>query len=294
MTSANTSFATTVPMAHALWPVAEAELNQRLDWTAQPGKKLQELILRLKNPSLALAATLSAKELASCAARTAAPVNEFLHSKGFHGMDLADRGSVNMIYAASVMKLLGPWLNHGQKGFRLEKIRKPGFRLPGDGLKHFICRGNRVVVVPTSGGFSFLVTKPTGAIGFDMLEDWTAILHSMKPTAGNGLVLPMAAINETKINVGELEGLHTPEALSPWVVEEALMAAKFGLTPSMVKFEAAFAFSARCLGIDFAEPEAEDYWADHPLYFSLVKSGHWLPLAAGLVDPADLSDIDLD
>lgn len=283
-------FATTVPVAQALWPAAEGFLNQDLLWQATPGNRLQELVVGLKDPSLALAKTLTEKQLASSASNVVAVVNEFLKAQGF-SLQLRDAGVSRMIYAAAVMKLLGNWVHGGQTDYHLNDIEKPGFRLPGDGLKHFVYQGQTVVVVPTDGGFSFLVTRPTGASGFSMLNDWQTILHGMKPTTGNGLILPMADIGETKVDVSALEGMTTVDL---WKVQEAIMAAKFGLTPRHVKFEAAFAFSAKSFGIsDGNEPKAGDYVADHALYFSMVKTGHWLPLAAGLVPVVELSDKDL-
>lgn len=283
-----TSFATTVPVAEALWTASEEFTGEMMQWRAVQGNRLQKLVIDLMIPSLNLTSTLSEEELSACASNHASKVNQFLRSKGF-SLELPDLGSVNMLYAAAVLKLLGCWHVPGENGYKLREIGKPGFRLSSDsGLRHFTALGQTVVVVPTTGGFSFLVTRPTGVTGFEMLTDWEKIVRALTPSAGNGLILPMAAIDETKVDVDDLKGMGTSD--HKWVIQEALMAAKFGLTPIQVKFEAAFAYSAKRMAHEVEQPEQGDYIADHPLYFALVKRGHYLPLAAGLVDVADLSD----
>jgi len=76
-----------------------------------------------------------------------------------------------------------------------------------------------------------------------------------------------------------------------WQIQEALMAAKFGLTPEMVKFESAFAMSASRGGpMCVNEPEQGDYIADHDLYFALARPGHLLPVVVGLVPTNELAN----
>jgi hypothetical protein len=280
-------FATTVPVADALWNAPKTYLGMGLDWQAEQDNWLQKFVVSHKNPSIALAATLNPEELASIASNTCQLVNDFLKAKGFN-IQLQDQGPSNMLYAASVLKLLGEFLAGGETDYRLREIGKPAFRLGREAkVKHFDFNGQRVVVIPTNGGFSLLVTRPTGVVGFRMLDDWTNILHTMKPTRGNGVLLPMAKIDEVGIDVKDLCGMFAED----WIVQEELMAAKFALTPKSVRFEAAFAYSAR-KGMTMEKlPQIGDYVADHALYFALVKRNHWLPLAAGMVDVEDLSSI---
>jgi hypothetical protein len=80
---------------------------------------------------------------------------------------------------------------------------------------------------------------------------------------------------------------------SGWTIAQAVMAAKFSLTPSEVSFEAAFAYGAKRGISSIRNAEVGDYIADHPLYFALAKKGHLLPLAVGLIGQDDLSNITL-
>ena len=277
-------FATSVPVAHTMWPTVAAFVRREVSWQATPGNELQELILRLKEPSLDLAATMDEKVLRAIASDRAVDINEFLKREGFQ-IQLTDMGSLNMLYAASVMKLIGKWLESGQTNYYLPSIRKPAFRLTG--CAHYEFQGQRIVSVPTRSNFSFLVTRPTGAHGWNMLLDWARMILKMTSVQGNGAVLSMAEIGETKIDVKGLVGMVGGE----WQIQEALMAAKFGLTPEMVKFESAFAMSASRGGpMCVNEPEQGDYIADHDLYFALARPGHLLPVVVGLVPTNELAN----
>lgn len=286
-------FATTVPIAQALWPAAEAYLHRQLVWvSSSDGNRLQELIVALKDPSLALAWPLIERgELTAKASSVCAEINKFLEDNGF-SLQLQDRGSLNVLYVASILKLLGKFNIPGETDYFLPRINKPAFRLEMQaGVTHFIFNGQTVVAVPTSGDFHFLLTKPTGTTGFDMLADWQKILHGMHKVQGNGVILPFVQIGETEVGVSSLAGIKTDD--ERWKIEEALVAVKFSLTPIRVRFEAAFASSLRFMGISpYHEPEWGDYVADHSLYFALVRSGNWLPLVVGLVDANELSDDD--
>ncbi|KKT39081.1 MAG: hypothetical protein UW26_C0008G0023, partial [Candidatus Collierbacteria bacterium GW2011_GWF1_44_12] len=203
-----------------------------------------------------------------------------------------DAGSLNMLYCAAVMKLLGKFLVPGTSGYYLSKIGKKAFRLGRDsGIKHYMFRPQigesfRIVEVPTMAGFSLLVARPTGVTGWDMLIDWSQMTFFMKEVEGNGVILPSAQIDEAKVDVKALVGMTGGE----WMIQEALMAAKFGLTRKEVKFEAAFAFSAKRAVDPRHDPEPDDYVADHDLYFALVRQGHILPIAVGLIPSEELSD----
>lgn len=287
-----TSFATLVPPVHALWPVAGKKLGAEMNWEARNG--LQRLLVSKKSQALALAETLAPDELLGVASNVCEEVNRVLREKGFPSVQLTDQGSIKMLYVASVFKILGNFLFPGQTDFHLSKIKKPAFRLSKDAqVKHFEYAGGRVVAVPTDNNFSLLVTNPTGATGFDMLADWEDILRRIvgKEIKANGVVLPMAMVDETDIDVSGLVGMSSSGP--DWTISQAKMAAKFSLTPVSVKFEAAFSAAMRKGFSTGNEPEPGDYVADHPLYFALVRKGHFLPLAAGLVDPADLSNIDV-
>lgn len=281
-----TSFATLEPVAEALWPAAEKFLGHSMNWIPNPGNYLQELVVAYKEPALKLALTLDSDQLSAIASNICQKVNDYLEANKF-SFRLRDEGPTGMFYAASVMKLFGEFFQEAGTGYWLRKIGKPAMRFSKQaGVRHFRFDGKPLVVIPTNGGFSLLVTEPTKATGFDMLPDWEKMLHGMKETVGDGAVLPMSVVNEMSIDVSALHGMRT---LDPWIVEQALMAARFALTPKYVKFEAAFAYSSR-KGIDQTEAQPDDFVADFPPYIALVKSGHWLPLATGLIDVNDLSD----
>lgn len=285
------SFFTTIPIEAALYVAAQEYLHRPMNWQAEPGNRLQQLIVELKEASLKAAAGLSMEQLSSCASNICAAVNAYLEANGFN-MKLEDAGSTNMIYAAAILKLAGEFMQAGETEYTLPQIDKPGFRLSKRaGVKHFDFNGRRVVTVETQGGFKFAVTSPTGTTGFDMIREWQSILMDMVEVEGNGVILPMAKIGETAVDVSGLQGLYTPDG---WVVQQALMAAKFLLSPTKVDFEAAFAFSARYFSIpQQQDPEEGDYFADHPLNFALYVPGQTLPLAVGLVAVEDLSDSNL-
>lgn len=263
--------------------------------TWQPRNPFQSFVVHNKDQTLDLAGTLSADQLFGVASNICEEVNKVLREHGFPSVQLTDQGSIKMLYVASILKVLGDFLTTGETEYHLKSINKPAFRLPGEaaGIMHFNYGGKRVVVIPTKSNFSLVVTEPTGVTGFDMLDDWDHILHAIRGNKvdGNGVVLPMAKIEETKVDVSPLVGMSNPDP--EWTITQALMAAKFSLTPQSVKFEAAFSAAMRKSFSEGNHPEAGDYVADHPLYFALVRSGHYLPLAAGLVDASDLSEIDV-
>ncbi|HBA36308.1 MAG: hypothetical protein UW35_C0029G0002 [Candidatus Collierbacteria bacterium GW2011_GWF2_44_15] len=285
------TFATSVPVAYALWPTSTQYLGSEIPWGADPNNSLQRLMITLKDPSLALASTMDNSVLRACASNSAAVVNKFLRDEKFT-IQLTDAGSLNMLYCAAVMKLLGKFLVPGTSGYYLSKIGKKAFRLGRDsGIKHYMFRPQigesfRIVEVPTMAGFSLLVARPTGVTGWDMLIDWSQMTFFMKEVEGNGVILPSAQIDEAKVDVKALVGMTGGE----WMIQEALMAAKFGLTRKEVKFEAAFAFSAKRAVDPRHDPEPDDYVADHDLYFALVRQGHILPIAVGLIPSEELSD----
>ncbi|HEX9007643.1 MAG TPA: hypothetical protein VF837_00065 [Patescibacteria group bacterium] len=285
-----TSFFTTIPVAHALWN-APREMNLTLDWQANSGVPLQEMTVRFKDESLELAGTLGEKELTSKASNRASVVNQYLRDGGFGNIQLTDIGVLNRLYAAAILKLLGEFYEIGKVDYNLPIIHRPGFRLSKNAkVRHFNYGGQTVVEIPTKSNFSLLVTRPTGVNDFRMVEDWKSIIAGMKLSTGNGVILPMAQIDSAKIDVSSMKGLWSDSSQGIWQIEEALMAAKFALTRASVKFEAAFAYSAKCLGLDPEHaPEPGDYVADHALYFALAKPRYLLPLAVGLVDVTDLS-----
>ena len=286
-----TSFATLIPPVHALYPVVEKKLGKSMNW--EPRNDLQSLLVTKKDQVLALVDTLNSEQLMSAVSNICEEVNRFLRDNGFPSVQLTDQGSTRMLYVASVLKLLGRFYVPGEVDYHLEAINKPAFRLPDTaGVIQFKYGNRKVLVVPTGSNFSLVVTEPTGVTGFDMLGDWDDILHNIRGNRvdSNGAVLPMVKIEETSIDVSELVGMSSVDPY--WVITQALMAAKFSLTPQEVKFEAAFSAAMRKGGVeDFNRPEKDDYVADHPLYFALVRSGHYMPLVAGLVDVKDLSNI---
>ncbi len=280
-------FATSVPIAHGLW-VAPKDVGLDISWKANKGSYLQELMIMLKKPSLALAETMDRRVLRSVADNKASTANDFLKKEGF-SIQLTDMGSLNMLYVAAVMKLMGEFFVSGVTGYWLETIEKKGFRLsPRAGVAHYVYAPGdlHVVEIPTTGDFSLMVARPSGVSGWKMLADWARIFLEMKQIDGRGVVLPQAKIDEASVNVKQLIGMSG----EGWVIQEALMAAKFGLSNTMVKFEAAFAMSAKRGAKPVQIPEEGDYIADHDLYFALRRTGHLLPIAAGIVPAAELSD----
>lgn len=288
-----TDFATLIPVSHALWPVTGKKLGCEMAW--QPRNPFQNFVVQKKDQALSLASTLTLEQLFGVVSNKCEEVNRVLREQGFPSVQLTDEGTFKRLYMASIFKIVGEFLTRGVTDYNLESIRKPGFRLACEaGIKHFQFGNKKVVVIPTRSDFSLLVTEPTGVTGFNMLNDWEDILHRMRGNKidGNGVILPMAAIDETTIDVSQLVGLSNPDP--DWTITQALMAAKFSLTPLSVKFEAAFSAAARKSFSMGNYPEPGDYVADHPLYFSLVRHGHFMPLAAGVVDAQDLSSIDVD
>ena len=277
-------FATTIPVAHGLWRAPEKFLGLEIPWEATPWNYLQEMIVYNKAASLELAAMLGPKVIRSEASNKANLVNRFLREEGFN-IQLTDQGEMGMLYVASVMKLLGRFFAMGETGYWLPIIKKPAFRLGKEAnVRLYKSDGRRVAEIPTRGGFSLLVTRPTESSGFHMISDWHRIISEMKLTRGNGVVLPMAKVDEAAIDVKALVGMSG----GGWQIMEAIMAAKFALTPQEVKFESAFAYSARKGVAMRPDPEDGDYVADHPLYFALAKHGHLLPLAVGHVGADEL------
>lgn len=267
---------TTVPLAHALWPVPEKRLGYPMRWLPD-ASYLQQLVVRLKAKSLLLAACLDEEQMAAVASNICAEVNAFLKAQGFN-IQLKDLGSMNMLYVAAVMKLCGYFETPGVTGYHLKKIARPGFRLRGHILEHYQYGAQHVVSVATTGGFNMLITSPIAAQGFEKLEAWEEIRGAMRRTSGNGLVLPMADIGETEVDVEDLVGMVT---INNWRIMEALMATKFKLTPDMVSMEAAFAYSMAkgCIMMEEGrEPEANDYVADHDLEIALVHPNEKLTL----------------
>lgn len=277
------SFATIVPVAHALWEAPVEFLHKTIPWQATEGNYLQELMLRKKQASLALAHILGSKVLRSKASNDCSVVNQFLTDEEFH-LQLTDQGKQNMIYVATVMKLLGHFFEKGSKGYFLPKIGKKAFRLGKEAnVRHYVYQrpgwSVRVVEIPTGSGFSLLVSTPSSVRSFAMVEDWGKVIFGMQRVPGNGVILPMAQVDETEMDVKQLVGMAGGE----WMIQEAKAAVKFALTPEMVKYEAAVAYSAKRAAMERLDPEAGDYLADHPLYFGLAIHGYLLPLATGYV-----------
>lgn len=282
-----TNFATLLPVAEALWPAAKDFLGYSPTWTPTLGKSLQELVCRKKNDALALALTLKhPEEMARIASNVCQVVNDFLKVQNF-SLQLRDEGSVNMFYAAAVMKLLGEFKVPAEIDYYLPKINKPAMRFGSEsGVKFFVFDGKRIASIPTKAGFSLLITEPRKETGFGMVEDWEIILRGMKSVQCNGAIIPMSVIDEMKIDVSGLQGMSAP---GPWIIQEALMAARFALTPKYVKFESAFAYSSR-KGGDRNEALVGDFVADFEPYIALAKPGNFHPLATGLIEIKNLSD----
>ena len=284
--SASTSLATTVNVADALWNAGSSK-GMHFNWEAG-NDWLQQMIVGCKAPSLRLATMLNSNQLISCASDICREVNEFLANNGFPDVQLMDGGSRGMFYMASILKLLGSFFMMGKSGYELPEIGKPAFRLgSGSGVRQGCAANGQIVVqIPTNGNFDLWVTRPTGVVGFNMVTDWAEILEGIETTWIGGVILPMASIDSMPIDVTGLVGMRS----GGWQIGEAKMAAKFSLTPDMVKFESAFACSAKRCMASVTLPEEGDYLADHPLYFALaIRDMPW-PLAVGIVDVPDLAD----
>ncbi len=278
-----TTFYTTIPVSHALWPVAAEFVGNEMTWRPQRGNFQQELIYTYKEESLRLANLLTRRELVAMAADNCDAINQFLKNLGFN-ISLDDQGNgLGYLYAASVMKLFGEWLFPGVKGYFLPLLGRPGFRLPATGLGFYEYKGRTVVEIPTSRrGMSVLVSEPSCVGGPSQAEDWLFTSLGKKKSKGNGIILPAITVTEINVDLSKLQGMKTEDS---WRVVQALMAFKFALNQRHVSLEAAFAYSA-AKGIVFEDPklpEDGDYIADHPLNFALVMQGHALPLAVGLV-----------
>lgn len=286
------TFGTVIPMADALWNAPEKHMGHKINWQATRGNAMQEMVLATKVDALAMAGELSPEQLMSMAADDAQTVNTFLANNGFGDIQLADVGRDGMLYAASILKLLGEFYEYGMGDYFLENIARRGFRLSKKAkVAHFDYQGLHVVEVPTRANFSLLVSAPHGQTDFvSMQQNWMRVTRGMKAVRGNGVVLPMAVIDSAKIDVTPMKGMIGIESLNYWMIQEALMAAKFALSMRAVKFEAAFAYSAKSFGISrINEPEKGDYIADDDLFFALARRGRLLPLAVGHVPADELS-----
>jgi hypothetical protein len=187
---------------------------------------------------------------------------------------------------ATVLDLMGKWLVEGRRGYQLKKINRLGFRLGSEArVNHFVYQNRHIVEIPTDGGFSLLVTRPTvGVTGWNMLIDWSQIIYDMKPTGGNGVVLSSAQVDESAIDISDLRGMR--EIKGDWVIQQAKMAAMFSLSYQKISVKSAVAISALRGGN--VDPQKGDYIADHDLYAAVCKPGHILPLAAAFVPANEL------
>ena len=284
-----TTFFTPVAVSEALWNAPRVMMQMNLNWQANKGNAMQEMIVRTKAESLELAATLKGKQLTSIASDHVERVNKFLKDGGFD-IQLRNMGVKDCLYAAAIIEMLGEFNQPGLIGYRLSKIGKPGVRLGKEaGVKTFEYQGQKVIEIPTTSGFSLMITKPTGTVDFKMLEEWKEILKGMKAISGNGIVFPRTIIDSVKIDVSAIRGMYS----GSWAIQETALAAKFTLTEKEVMFKAAFAYGAKRAAIKLNNnPESKDYLADHGLQIALAKRGYLLPYAVGLVDPEHLSDED--
>ncbi len=291
------SFATVYPIAKCLWPETEKFLGHELNWEFNEARPLQRMMRILREPAMSGLESFSPGELKAVSADNVNVINRFLRENGFRNMNLTDMGSgSNFMYLAAAMKLLGEYLQYGEKGHYLPKISRKAFRLGKEaGVKHFQYGDKVVVEIPTKGNFSLLVTSPfEKALGWEMVLPWAIAIRSITTSrpldTGNGVILSMANIDETPMDVSDLVGMTAGD----WVVCQAKMAAKFSLTPFQVKFESAFAMGAM-RGGGHAKPAVQpgDYVADHDLAFAIMRKGQVLPLVAGLVPVADLANEDL-
>lgn len=282
-------FASSVVVNHALY-VAMSEAFGTVEW--EPNNDFQRMMIRHGSDSLLTALQLTSDQLFSKAAHDAETVNLFLRENEF-ALQLQDLGSgPKMAYVASILKLMGKFFERGLIGYHLPKAGKPAFRLgKSAGITHFDAKGKWLVRIPTNGGFDFWLTSPNHAHGFSMIDDWISMLRMIKLKNGRGVILPMATIGETLVDISGLVGMRSGDI----ILQQALAAAKFALTPEMVRFEMAAAMSAkRGMAIEM-RPLTDDYVADHALYFALAirDMNPLMPLAVGMVDMDEFSKTEL-
>lgn len=282
-------FASSVVVNHALY-VAMSQAFGTVEW--EPNNDFQRMMIRHSSNSLYVSSQLTSDQLFSKAAHDAETVNRFLRENEF-ALQLEDLGSgPKMAYVASILKLLGKFYERGLTGYHLPKANRPAFRLGTvAGTKHFDAEGKWLVRIPTNGDFDFWLTSPNHAHGFGMIDDWISMLRVAKLKSGSGVILPMATISETSVDISGLVGMRSDDI----ILQQALAAAKFALTPGFVKFEMAAAMSAkRSMAIEM-QPLTDDYVADHPLYFALgIRNlNPLMPLAVGMVDMDEFSRTEL-
>ncbi|HBC44967.1 MAG: hypothetical protein UX08_C0013G0019 [Candidatus Collierbacteria bacterium GW2011_GWB1_45_35] len=282
-------FASSVVVNHALY-VAMSRAFGTVDW--KPSNDFQRMVVRHSLDSLLVALQITSDQLFSKAAHDAETVNRFLRENEF-ALQLQDMGSgPKMAYVASILKLLGKFYERGLTGYHLPKAERPAFRLGnGAGTTHFDAESKWLVRIPTDGGFDFWLTSPNHTHGFSMIDDWISMLRVAKLKSGSGVILPMVTIAETSVDISRLVGMTSGEI----ILQQALAAAKFALTPEFVKFEMAAAMSAKRGWAFEMRPLTDDYVADHALYFALAlrDMSPLMPLAVGMVDMDEFSRTEL-
>lgn len=282
-------FGSSVVVAHALDQI-EKLFGADLNWVGS--NSFQKLVLSHLVASREAGKTLTKEQLFGVASHSCQPVNEFLVSNGFESIQLADLGTgLHMAYVASIMKLLGNWLNPGNTGYVLPGSKKPAFRFaPSGGLHHFVSKsGQHMVCVQTDSGLDMWLVNgiKSEGNGFDMISKWQELISGSKMVIRNGAVLPFVAIEQAKVDIKDLAGMRAGQV----VIQEALAAANFKLTPMYVKFEMAVAMSAKTLSYDMDTPEDGDFVVGDHLNFAITPRGVFdMPLAVGQVPSSEFSN----
>lgn len=282
-------FGSTVVVAHALDEIGKL-FGAELNWVG--GNSFQKHVLSHLAASRDAGKALIKEQLFGMASHSCRPVNEFLVSNGFESIQLTDLGSgQHMAYVASIMKLLGNWLNPGNSGYVLPHSKKPAFRFaPSGGLHHFVSKsGQPMVCIQTDSRFDMWLVNDmdTQGNGFDMIEKWQELISGSEMVIRNGAVLPFVGIEQAKVDIKDLAGMRAGQV----VIQEALAAANFKLTPIYVKFEMAVALSAKTLSLDNDSPEDGDFVVGDHLNFAITPRGVFdIPLAVGQVPASEFSD----
>lgn len=281
-------FGSSVVVTHALDQIGKL-FKQDLEW--QASGEFQSLVLSHLVASREVGQTLTKEQILGMSAHSCGPVNAFLASNGFESIQLADLGSgPHMAYVASIMKLLGNWLDYGNTGYVLPGSKKPAFRFsPSKNLFHYVSKsGQHMVCVQTDSEFDMWLVNDMNSEGngFDMIAKWQTLLAGAKMTTGNGAVLPFVAIEQAKVDIKDLAGMRAGQV----VIQEALAAANFKLTPMFIKFEMAVALSAKTMSLDIESPEPGDFVVGDHLNFALTRRGLLsMPLAVGQVPASEFS-----
>lgn len=281
-------FGSTVVITNALDQIGNCS-GEDLEW--QASGEFQSLVLSHLVASREAGQTLTKEQILGMSAHSCGPVNAFLALNGFESIQLADLGSgPHMAYAASIMKLLGNWLDYGNTGYALLVPKNQPFVFrPSKNLFHYVSEsGQRMVCVQTDSGFDMWLVNDmkSAGNGFDMIAKWQTLLAGAKITTGNGAVLPFVAIEQAKGDIKDLAGMRAGQV----VIQEALAAANFKLTPMFIKFEMAVALSAKSMSLDMESPEPDDFVVGDHLNFALTRRGILsMPLAVGQVPASEFS-----